>query len=208
MNRIEFLKQGLNCNEIQASIVSELIKDIPNNQLREFLIFRMNYVEPMKSSELITKTALYEFRRLQMEKRVQAGEKVFTSPEEIAKFVKTYYKGKDLGNGLATYEDFVIIGVDKEGNLLNKFVVNEYGSYLKLDSSEEAKVYKYLFENQNRIGDVKYYTKEEIEKQRKLIEIRQREQEKQEQLVIEHKNNSTIDKRVFEMMNKIDMKVS
>jgi hypothetical protein len=208
MDRIEFLKQGLEVNELQATLISELISDIPDNQLKNFLIFRMQYIEPMMSKELITKRALFDYRKIQTEKRVQSGERVFETVEDLVKFVETYYKGKDLGSGLASYEDFVIIGVDKEGNLLNKFVVNEYGNYLKLDSSEEAKVYKYLFENQNRIGDVKYYTKEEIEKQRKLIEFRQREQEKQEQLAIEHKNNSTIDKRVFEMINKIDMKVS
>ncbi len=58
MNRIEFLMQGMEINEVQASLVSELISDIPNNQLKNFLIFRMSYIEPMMSKELITKTAL------------------------------------------------------------------------------------------------------------------------------------------------------
>jgi hypothetical protein len=139
MDRIEFLKQGLEVNELQATLISELISDIPDNQLKNFLIFRMQYIEPMMSKELITKRALFDYRRIQTEKRVQSGERVFETVEDLAKFVETYYKGKDLGSGLATYEDFVIIGADKEGNLLNKFVVNEYGNYLKLDSSEEAK---------------------------------------------------------------------
>ena len=196
MNRIEFLMQGMEINEVQASLVSELISDIPNNQLKNFLIFRMSYIEPMMSKELITKTALFEYRRIEMQKRLEAGEKPFETAEQIQNYVETYYKNKDFGYGLGNYFDFVVLALDKDCNILNKSYINEHGSYLKLESSEKAVVYQYLLENQSRIGAVKYYSRKQVEEEKKLLENK-----KSEIIEIDYKDD-VISPKIMEMMQK------
>jgi len=166
--------QGLDINEVQASLLSELISDIPNNQLKNFLVFRMKYVEPMMSKELITKTALFEYRKMKILQRVHSGEKVFSTKEQIKNFLETYYKGKEIGYGLGVYHDYVVIGMDNDCNLINKYVVNEQGNYLKIDGEDKAKIYNFLLEHQERIGVVKYFTREEVEQQKLLIESKKK----------------------------------
>ena len=59
MNRVQFLMQGLEINEVQASLVSELIKDIQNDKLKDFFgVFVCSFIDQYKSKELITKEAL------------------------------------------------------------------------------------------------------------------------------------------------------
>lgn len=155
MDRIKFIMQGIGINEVQATLISELIKDIPNDRLKEFLIFRLNYVEEFKSNELITKTALFEFRKKQHLQAIQNNQFRFNSVDEVIVFCKTYFKNKDLCYGAANFFDYVVIYMDKDSNLLNKFKLTEQCNYSKLDSFDELKVYNWLFENQNRIGVVK-----------------------------------------------------
>lgn len=201
MNRVDFLMQGLNINTVQASLVSELISDIPNEQLKNFLIFRMKFVEEFKSNELITKTALYEYRRLQMEQRLRNGEEPFDTVEQVQNFIETYYKNKDIGYGLGKYYDFVVLGLDKDCNILNKYYINEHGSYYKLTSDEKAIIYDFLFKNQSRIGVVKYYAREEIENKLEMIE-----NQKEKAIEIEYKDNA-INPKVMEMMKKVKDKI-
>jgi hypothetical protein len=155
MERTKFIMQGIGINEVQATLISELIKDIPNDRLKEFLIFRLNYVEEFKSNELITKTALFEFRKIQHLQAIQNNQFRFDSVDEVITFCKTYFKNKDLCYGAASFFDYVVIYMDKDSNLLNKFKLTEQGNYSKLDSHDELKVYHWLFVNQNRIGVVK-----------------------------------------------------
>ena len=162
MKRIEFLMQGLELNEIQATLISELISDMPNNQLKNFLVFRMQFIEPYKSKELITKEALFEYRKIQTENRLRQNEKVFSTLDEMKTFIQLHYKGKELGYGLGDYFDYVVIALDKEGNLVRKNQVTAGGNYPKIDGENTAKIYKFLFENQHRIGLVKYITQQEV----------------------------------------------
>lgn len=155
MNRIDFLQQGLDLNIVQASLVSELIKDIPNEKLKDFLVFRMNYVDKFKSKELITKEALFEYQKKIVESRLREGEKVFETVEAIKAHIETFYKGQDLGNGVAQFYDFVVIALNNDCELVNKYTVNEHGGYKRLDSIDSARVYNWFFENQHRLGDVK-----------------------------------------------------
>lgn len=76
--------------------------------------------------------------------------------ESMIKYIETYFKGKELGNGLASYYDYVVIGLDKDLNLINKYKVLENGGFYKLNSEEKTRVYTYLFENQHKIGSVEY----------------------------------------------------
>lgn len=165
MNRIQFLMQGLELNEVQASLISELIADVPNEKLKDFLVFRMRFIDQFKSKELITKEALFEYQKIKTEHRLKNGEIVFNNIEDMQNYIETYYKGKDLGYGLDKYKDFVIIALDRECNLLNTFYAPN-GNFYKLNSAEKQAVYEFLFKNQHRIGDVKkiaYYEDEQIE---------------------------------------------
>ena len=201
--RIKYIMQGLEVNEIQASMISELISDIPQHQLKNFLVFRMNYIEPMMSKELITKNALFDYRRIQIEARIKAGERVFGTMESMIKFIETYYKGKNLGYGLATYYDFVIIAVDKDCNLVNKYATNEFGTFLKLDNDEKSKVYEFLFENQNRIGDVKYISSQKIMEHKENMKQMQLAREKRELEKEEEQKRGTIDDKVLNMLSSL-----
>jgi hypothetical protein len=154
MNRVQFLMQGLDINEVQASLVSELIKDVPNENLKDFLVFRMRFIDQFKSKELITKEALFEYQKNKIENRLRNGEIVFSNIKDMQNYIETYYKGKELGYGLGHYKDFVIIALDRDCNLLNTYYAPN-GNFYKLTSTEKQVVYNFLFENQHRIGDVK-----------------------------------------------------
>lgn len=71
MNRIEFLAKGLDVNEIQATLISELIKDIPDDKLKDFLVFRMGFIDQYKSKELITKEALFEYQKIKTQHQLK-----------------------------------------------------------------------------------------------------------------------------------------
>lgn len=156
MNRVQYLQQALEINEVQADLLNDLISDIPDGRLKEFLIFRMNYVQPMMSKELITKTALFDFRKKMTEAQLRGGVKLFRTTDEVKEYLKTYYKGKEIANGAGNYYDFVVIAMDKDGELINKYVQNEYGTYKKLNNSEAGAVYQWCLNNQHKIGVVEY----------------------------------------------------
>lgn len=145
---------GLEINRVQAMIINEMLRDVSNDSLFNFLAFRTNYIEPMHSKELITKNALFDFRKIQMLQSIENGVGGFAALEDVKQFCKTYFKGQDLCYGAANYYDYVIIAMDKDGNLINKFDMRD-GFYQKLNSFEEQEVYSWLFENQKRIGTVK-----------------------------------------------------
>lgn len=171
MDRTEFIAQALEINLVQASLLSEMIIDIPDEKLKDFLVFRMKYIEPMMSKELITKKALFEYRRLQYESGIKNGSFKFKNTDEVKEFLMTYYKGKEIGNGLGKFYDYVVIGLDQDGNFINKYVVEEFtGKYRKLNSEDVNDVISYLFKNQDKLGSVKHLPyKEEKPKQIAVI---------------------------------------
>ena len=156
MNRVQYLQQALEINEVQADLLNDLISDIPDSRLKEFLIFRMNYVQPMMSKELITKTALFDFRKKMTEAQLRSGVKLFRTSDDVKEYLQTYYKGKEIANGAGNYYDFVVIAMDKDGELINKYVQNEHGTYKKLNNEEAGAVYQWCLNNQHKIGVVEY----------------------------------------------------
>ncbi len=147
--------EALEINKTQATITSKLIEDIPNNKLTGFIVYRMNFIEPMKSKDLITKEAVFSFRKIMYLNKIKKGTFEFKNVEEVKTFCQTYFKNKDLCYGAEGYYDYVIIGMDKDGNLINKYATNDFGNFLKLESDKEERVYNWLFENPERIGDIK-----------------------------------------------------
>jgi hypothetical protein len=152
MNRVQYLQSALEINEVQADLLSDLISDIPNDKLKEFLVFRMNYIQPMMSKELITKTALFDFKRNMIEAKLRAGVKVFEDIYAVKDFLLNFYRGKEIANGAGDYFDFVVIAMDKDGELINKYKQNEHGTYKKLNNDEVGTVLNWLYQKQHRIG--------------------------------------------------------
>lgn len=184
MERIEFLMKGLEINEVQASLLSELIIDVPNNDLKNFLVFRMGFIEQYKSKELITKEALFAYNKNRIQSKLYLGEKIFKSVDEIKTHIETFYKKSDLANGVAKYYDYVVIALNADCELINKYALNDHGNYLKLNSLESAKVYQWFFENQERLGVVKIVPYHETE----LLQLEEIEK------------NQTIDTKVLKLL--------
>lgn len=170
MNRIQTIKEALGVNETQALITAELLKPLKDEDIIPFFAYRTNFIQPKQSSELITKNAVAAFRKQKALEAIKEGKFSFKSVEQLVEFVKTFFRNERLCYG-ATYKDFVIIGVDEYGNLINHYHINQAGKPVQLSSDDEAEVYAWLFENQKRIGVIKYVSEREVkEKEQAKIE--------------------------------------
>nr|DAW70993.1 MAG TPA: hypothetical protein [Caudoviricetes sp.] len=161
MNRIQTIKEALGVNETQALITAELLKPLKDEDIIPFFAYRTNFIQPKQSSELITKNAVAAFRKQRALEAIRDGKFSFKNIEQLVEFVKTFFRNERLCYG-ATYKDFVIIGVDEYGNLINHYHINQAGKPVQLSSDDEAEVYAWLFNNQKRIGVIKYISEREI----------------------------------------------
>ena len=181
MNRIQTIKEALGVNETQALITAELLKPLKDEDIIPFFAYRTNFIQPKQSSELITKNAVAAFRKQKALEAIRDGKFSFKNIEQLVEFAKTFFRNERLCYG-ATYKDFVIIGVDEHGNLINHYHINQAGKPVQLSSDDEAEVYAWLFKNQKRIGVIKYISEREI---------KEKEKEK-EQAKIEAANNANL----------------
>ena len=179
MNRMQTIKEALGVNETQALITAELLKPLKDEDIIPFFAYRTNFIQPKQSSELITKNAVAAFRKQKALEMISEGKFSFKNIEQLVEFVKTFFRNERLCYG-TVYKDFVIIGVDEHGNLINHYHINQAGKPVQLSSDDEAEVYAWLFRNQKRIGVIKYISEREI-----------REKEK-EQAKIEAVNNTNL----------------
>ena len=173
MNRIQTIKEALGVNETQALITAELLKPLKDEDIIPFFAYRTNFIQPKQSSELITKNAVAAFRKQRALEAIRDGKFSFKNIEQLVEFVKTFFRNERLCYG-ATYKDFVIIGVDEYGNLINHYHINQAGKPVQLSSDDEAEVYAWLFKNQKRIGVIKYISEREVkekEKEQAKIEV-------------------------------------
>jgi len=170
MNRIQTIKEALGVNETQALITAELLKPLKDEDIIPFFAYRTNFIQPKQSSELITKNAVAAFRKQKALEAIRDGKFGFKNIEHLVEFVKTFFRNERLCYG-TVYKDFVIIGVDEYGNLINHYQINQAGKPVQLSSDSEAEVYAWLFENQKRIGVIKYVSEREVkEKEQAKIE--------------------------------------
>lgn len=169
MNRIQTIKEALGVNETQALITTELLKPLKDEDIIPFFAYRTNFIQPKQSSELITKNAVAAFRKQKALEAIRDGKFSFKNIEQLVEFVKTFFRNERLCYG-TTYKDFVIIGVDEYGNLINHYHINQAGKPVQLSSDDEAEVYAWLFKNQKRIGVIKYVSEREV-KEKKQAKI-------------------------------------
>lgn len=179
MNRIQTIKEALGVNETQALITAELLKPLKDEDIIPFFAYRTNFIQPKQSSELITKNAVAAFRKQRALEAIRDDKFSFKNIEQLVEFVKTFFRNERLCYG-ATYKDFVIIGVDEYGNLINHYHINQAGKPMQLSSNDEAEVYAWLFKNQKRIGVIKYVSEREVKEKEK------------EQAKIEAANNANL----------------
>ena len=179
MNRIQTIKEALGVNETQALITAELLKPLKDEDIIPFFAYRTSFIQPKQSSELITKNAVAAFRKQRALEAIRDGKFSFKNIEQLVEFVKTFFRNERLCYG-ATYKDFVIIGVDEYGNLINHYHINQAGKPVQLSSDDEAEVYAWLFKNQKRIGVIKCISEREIKEKEK------------EQAKIEAANNANL----------------
>ena len=181
MNRIQTIKEALGVNETQALITAELLKPLKDEDIIPFFAYRTSFIQPKQSSELITKNAVAAFRKQKALEAIRDGKFGFKNIEQLVEFVKTFFRNERLCYG-TVYKDFVIIGVDEYGNLINHYQINQACKPVQLSSDSEAEVYAWLFENQKRIGVIKYVSEREV---------KEKEKEK-EQAKIEAANNTNL----------------
>ena len=179
MNRIQTIKEALGVNETQALITAELLKPLKDEDIIPFFAYRTSFIQPKQSSELITKNAVAAFRKQRALEAIRDGKFSFKNIEQLVEFVKTFFRNERLCYG-TVYKDFVIIGVDEYGNLINHYQINQAGKPVQLSSDSEAEVYVWLFENQKRIGVIKYVSEREVKEKEK------------EQAKIEAANNTNL----------------
>jgi len=179
MNRIQTIKEALGVNETQALITAELLKPLKDEDIIPFFAYRTSFIQPKQSSELITKNAVAAFRKQKALEMISEGKFSFKNIEQLVEFVKTFFRNERLCYG-TVYKDFVIIGVDEYGNLINHYQINQAGKPVQLSSDSEAEVYAWLFENQKRIGVIKYVSEREVKEKEK------------EQAKIEAANNANL----------------
>ena len=161
MNRMQTIKEALGVNETQALITAELLKPLKDEDIIPFFAYRTSFIQPKQSSELITKNAAAAFRKQKALEAIRDGKFSFKNIEQLVEFVKTFFRNERLCYG-TVYKDFVIIGVDEYGNLINHYQINQAGKPVQLSSDSEAEVYAWLFENQKRIGVIKYVSEREV----------------------------------------------
>lgn len=161
MNRIQTIKEALGVNETQALITAELLKPLKDEDIIPFFAYRTSFIQAKQSSELITKNAVAAFRKQKALEAIRDGKFSFKNIEQLVEFVKTFFRNERLCYG-TVYKDFVIIGVDEYGNLINHYQINQAGKPVQLSSDSEAEVYAWLFENQKRIGVIKYVSEREV----------------------------------------------
>lgn len=161
--RMIIIKEALECNNTQALVYSELLKEISDEDLIDFFKFRLNFIEQYTSKELATKKALIAYKQNQILNALAIGVRVFNDKEQMINFIKTVFKGKDFCYGAKGYHDFVIFALDESGEILNKYAIDDFGRFMKLNSDESAEIYNWLFENQHRIGVIKHISKAETD---------------------------------------------
>ena len=135
--------------ESDITIYSEVLKMIPTESLPAFAVSLIRSGgEYMRPDQMISK-AVKEFETKIITDNMRNGKKI-RNYEKLVEFVQYSFRGKPICNDIkGIYKAWVTIGMDRDGNLINQF------SWNKLSSKDEEEFYKWLFENQHRVGDIK-----------------------------------------------------
>ena len=168
----------------------KILELVDTNKLIDFSIYMDSFRGEYVSVEVAMNKAINSYKKALILNSIKKGIKAFKNVKELVKFVKEAYRGEDLFSGHkgSPYIEGVVICVDDDGNLRNKFVVNKNGVFQRLDSVDEKRVWEYLFAHQEKIGAVEY----------KQVEIKNTIEDKKDDLVEVSK-----DTMAFKMCEKL-----
>ena len=155
-NRSDLIKAVLKAsgmrdvNTADVMIYNEVLKLISTSDLPQFAVSLIrNGGEFMRPDQMMSK-AVKEFETKILTSSLQNGKKI-KGYDKFVDFVQYSFRGKAICNGLyGLYKPFVTIGMDRDGYLVNQF------TWKKLSSQDEQDAYKWLFENQSRVGVVEH----------------------------------------------------
>ena len=119
----------------------------------------------MRPDQMIS-TAVKKFEREAIVETMRKGKRI-GSIDKLIEFIQYSFRGKPICNNVnGIYKPFVIIGMDRDGNLVNQF------NWKKLSSEDEAIFYEWAYSNQDKIGQVIYI---EPQEEQKVIEAKKEE---------------------------------
>jgi len=142
-------------NTADIMIYNEVLKLVPTEQLPQFAVavIRSN-TEYMRTDQAISK-AVKEFETRVLLQSMQNGKQI-KDFEKFIEFIQYSFRNKPICNNIkGLYKPFVTIGMDREGNLVNKF------TWKKVSSRDEQELYKWLHEHQEQIGTIEQIDYEE-----------------------------------------------
>lgn len=168
----------------------KVLELVETNKLIDFSIYMDYFRGEYVSVEVAMNKAINSYKKALILNSIKKGIKAFKNVKELVKFVKEACRGEDLFSGHkgSPYIEGVVICVDDDGNLRNKFIVNKNGVYERLDSADTRRVYEYLFNHQEKIGAVEY----------KQVEVKNAIEDKKDDLVKVSK-----DTQAFKMCEKL-----
>lgn len=154
--RRELLKEVLRVSGIRditeatITIYGEIMKMIPTDELAQFAVQLIREGGHMMRPDQMLSEAVKKYEQKIITARLQNGSRI-GDYDRFIEFLQYSFRGKPICNGMTgVYKPFVVIGMDREGNLVNQF------NWKKLSSHDEQQVYQWLFNNQSRIGIVEH----------------------------------------------------
>ncbi|PKZ28675.1 hypothetical protein CYJ41_07910 [Campylobacter ureolyticus] len=168
----------------------KILEMVDTNKLIDFSIYMDSFRTQYINMEVAMTKAINAYKKALILNSIKKGVKALKSIKEVEKFCKEAFREEDLFSGHkgSPYIDGVVICVDENGNLRNKFIVNKNGVFARLDSSDEKRVWEYLFAHQEKIGVVEY----------KQVEIKNAIEDKKDDLV-----EASKDTMAFKMCEKL-----
>jgi len=155
-NRNDLIREVLKASGMRditsatITIYNEILKLIPTSDLPQFAVSLIRSGgEFMRPDQMVSK-AVKEFEHKIITINMQNGKKI-GDYEKFIEFIQYSFRNKVICNNLiGLYKPFVSIGMDRDGYLVNQF------TWKKVSSEDEQNIYKWLFENQNRVGTVEH----------------------------------------------------
>lgn len=171
-NRRDLLKAVLKAaglKDISASditIYDEVMKLIPTDQLPQLAVKIIRSGGEFKRPDTMISEAVKEFERGIIASNMRKGKRI-SDYDKFVDFLNYAFRGRPICNGIeGIYKPFVTIGMDRDGYLVNQFI------WKKLSSSDEADVYQWLYEHQERIGVVDSVSFDDSKKMIEYVEVK------------------------------------
>ena len=172
-DRRELLKEVLrvagikDITEATITIYGEIMKMVQTSELPQFAVQLIRNGGVMMRPDQMISEAVKKHEQKIITNRLQSGGRI-SDYDRFVEFVQYSFRGKPITNGAWIFKDFVIISMDRDGNMVNNM------TWKKLSSQDEIEVYKWLFENQNRVGVV-----EHVEQKTEVVQIENKKEDSQ-----------------------------